>query len=454
MTYLASSFRVRLAATVAVSALGIGLVAAACTTNQVVATRLCTPNNYVYCRCADVGSEGTKQCATTGQSFADCVCNGGELSPGGNAGFVEVDAGDPDPNAIDAKCAGKLAVLAGANESLDLYGAAYGGAGKWTVAVSNGPGLRATPRGALVGNTLVAVWQTRPLIPGNYNMAWTKFAANQTTLSAPSSMGTFVDTAPDFVGGATGGTLFYKPLGSNDIAYDKYSAATGWPADDSINVLTAPNDGTVKKTPPTATPLGTGYAVAFGSGADLSGVTVQASDGTSWDASAPVPSAQGYNGQTPAIAALTGPEDLMVAYQGSDRLIHTATRTKATGAWNAPVLVDNAAQPNGAPSVYALAEGRAILVWRGADNTAAFSVYTPGSPGAWTNPSGIAPAGPALRTPPAIAGGNCASEVTVTYIDNTDGNVWLTFYKDSAWSAPYQVPGMTNMTFANAGEVP
>ena len=449
MTSLASSFRARLAATLAVSALGAGLVAAACTTEQVVASRLCTPNAYVYCRCSD-RSEGTKQCNTTGNSFADCSCgNTGDLTPGGNASFQQVDAGTPDANAIAAKCAGKLAVLAGSSESLDVYGASYGGAGKWSVSVSTGAALRSTPRGALVGTSLIAVWQTRQTL-----MAWTKFSAGQTALSPPSSMGKYTDTAPDFVGGATGGTLVYKMLDSNDLSYESYAGASGWPADDGVNALVIPNSATVQKTPPMVAPLGAGYAIAFGSGSDLSAVNVQTSNGTNWDASAPIAAAQSYNGQTPVIAALTGPEDLMVAYQGPDLKLHSVTRMKATGAWNAPILVDTAASPNGAPAIYTLSEGRAILVWRGSDNTASYSIYTPGSPGTWSNPNGIVASSPRLRTPPAVSGGNCASDVTVTYVDNTDGNVWITFYKDSAWVGPYQVPGMTNMTYAGAGEVP
>ncbi|MBL8717429.1 MAG: hypothetical protein JNL79_15685 [Myxococcales bacterium] len=36
-------------------------------------SRLCTPGNFVFCRCADL-SEGTKKCADDGQSFDECAC--------------------------------------------------------------------------------------------------------------------------------------------------------------------------------------------------------------------------------------------------------------------------------------------------------------------------------------------------------------------------------------------
>ncbi len=53
--------------------------------------RLCTPGNYVFCRCADL-REGTKLCAEDGQSFGECTC-----APVEDTG-VPVEDTEPDPD--------------------------------------------------------------------------------------------------------------------------------------------------------------------------------------------------------------------------------------------------------------------------------------------------------------------------------------------------------------------
>src|SRR4051794_19789647 len=80
----------------------------------------CTPGNYVFCRCED-RSEGTKLCKDDGVAFEACVCDGtgGPITEDPDAGLgtdplVGVDSGGPVSGPIiDAKCAGKLGVVAG-----------------------------------------------------------------------------------------------------------------------------------------------------------------------------------------------------------------------------------------------------------------------------------------------------------------------------------------------------
>lgn len=453
-----SSLRARVAAGgLLLASLGT-VVVTACTTETLSNARLCTPNAYVYCRCKDPNSEGTKQCQSDGQSFAECDCgfSGGQLNPGGGfAGFEPVDGGTTSGTSIDEKCAGKVAVLAGSQESLDVYGISYAGNGKWPLGVSTGAALRSTPRGGLVGSSLIAVWQTRQSL-----MAWTKFEAGQTALTPPTSMGGFTVAPPDFLGGAQG-TLFYQVAAPNgtgpsavvtstpDLATSTYSTTAGWPETDTIDPTKIPGTSTTK-TPPSAVILGTGYAIAFATGSDLSGVAVQVSDGTTWGAATTIAGATNYNGLTPTIGALGGTEDLIVVYQGPDLKLRSATRVKATAKWNTPILVDTAANPNGAPAMTTMADGRAILVWRGADNTPAFSVYADGK---WSNPNGVGASSPKLLTPPAVVAGRCASDATVTYVDGT-GTVWLAFYKNGAFGDAVQVPGVKGVTYAATGEVP
>lgn len=53
----------------------IGAVAA-CAPSE-TSEKVCTPGANVFCRCDD-RREGTKRCATDGQSFAECKCTGSE----------------------------------------------------------------------------------------------------------------------------------------------------------------------------------------------------------------------------------------------------------------------------------------------------------------------------------------------------------------------------------------
>lgn len=53
--------------------------------------RLCTPGNYVFCRCADL-REGTKLCTEDGQAYEECVCAPVEDTD------VPPEDGEPDPD--------------------------------------------------------------------------------------------------------------------------------------------------------------------------------------------------------------------------------------------------------------------------------------------------------------------------------------------------------------------
>src|SRR4051812_36671520 len=76
-----------------VTLLGIAILAACAHETPAATDRICTPANYVFCRCKD-RSEGTKLCNADGTGFAPCDnCLSG--SPGD--GFVE-----PDGEAADA----------------------------------------------------------------------------------------------------------------------------------------------------------------------------------------------------------------------------------------------------------------------------------------------------------------------------------------------------------------
>jgi len=414
--------------------------------------RLCTPKAYVFCRCAD-RSEGTKQCAEDGQSFADCFCGSlGEpppLSPDG-PDFEPVDAKPSRTDGattlpLDDACAGKLAVVASGAEDLYLYGAAFtGGGDKWEVSRSQGAALRGPPRGTLVDGALVAVWLTR------YNLiAWTKFEAGQTTLLPPVSVGSAITSgSPSILATASGARMFYATT-DDTFAVGTYSAASGW--DDASSEL--PVVGTTnlkKKSAPWADAVGGRQLIAFsGEGGALA--TQAQTSGGGWGTQSKIPGAQASE-QPPAIVSLDGgADDLLVVYLGSDLVLRSATRTKSSATWKSPVVVDTAANGSGPPAVTKLDDGRVMLVWRGVNGAPLYAVYG-GSPATWSRPAAILPNLKVISAPSA-ARGRCASQVTATLVDDA-GNVSLALFADNAWKGPYRVPGLAKMTYAGAGEVP
>lgn len=75
-----------------VGLLGLAAIAACSQQAPAAAARICTPGNYVFCRCKD-RSEGTKLCIPDGTGFDPCE---GCLS-----GSPDNDIGEPEPAPVD-----------------------------------------------------------------------------------------------------------------------------------------------------------------------------------------------------------------------------------------------------------------------------------------------------------------------------------------------------------------
>lgn len=411
--------------------------------------RICTPGNYVFCRCED-RREGTKLCRADGVSFDKCDCGSPgkppPLSPDGDSRFVPVDASAP-PDAsvsIDGRCAGKLAVLASGAEDIYLYAGAYTGNGVWAVAKSQGTALRSPPRAALVDQALVTIWQTRFEL-----VAWTKFQANQTTLSPPFSVG-FARTTqtPTIAGNPTSASLYYRA--EEDVLKEgAYSPANGW---DNADTVVPSDGGVVGKSAPAAAVTPTGNVIAF-SGADGTLATQTFASGA-WSAATPIAGAKVLVPQPPALVALDGgAEDALVVYTGSDLVLHSSARAASGQTWSAPIIVDTLAIVDDVPSLAPLSGGRAMLVWKSTNGTPYYSIYDAAKNPPWSAPAGLLSQGnPTILKAPTVAPGHCASEATAAYVA-ADGNVYVALFANGKWTA-YLVPGMTKMTFAGAGEVP
>lgn len=97
---------VRIAACLARLLAGAVLLAGACKQDVVSQDRLCTPGNYVFCRCKDL-SQGTKLCHGDGMGFDACTaCQpGDEVPPTPDALDASTPDTPPDPDASTSDAA-------------------------------------------------------------------------------------------------------------------------------------------------------------------------------------------------------------------------------------------------------------------------------------------------------------------------------------------------------------
>jgi hypothetical protein len=422
----------------------------ACSESSNASDRLCTPGAYVFCRCKD-RNEGTKLCQPNGKDFGACDC--GEpgkpppLTPSGDSRFVPVDTpGAPSDGGvpIDDRCAGKLAVIASSDSDLFLYAAAYKGKGEWVVGKSEGPALRSAPAGALVNGALVAVWRSR------YDLiAWTKFEAGQTALSPPFSVGFAITSQPPaLVGKDASARLFYR-AGEDVHNEGTYTPAKGW---DTADTTVPSQPKIVGKSAPAAITMVAGDVIAF-SGEDGT-IATQSFTSGKWSDATKIEGAQGLPHEAPSLVALAGAaDDALIVYQGTDLLLHWSTRETSTQKWAAPALVDTTTPSEGGPRLAAMANGRAMLVWKSVSGAPWYSVFDAAKTPRWSSPAPLLPQeNISVIHAPTVVSGRCGSDATAGFV-SSDGTVRVALFRDGAWTS-YPVPGMTKMTFAGAGEVP
>lgn len=452
-------------------AFGVMLVAAAIAacksegTNATPAGVKCTPGNYVFCRCED-RSEGTKLCRPDGVSFDMCVCDGTQppITDDPDSGMIGstppmmIDAGPVTGPIIDAKCTGKMGLVAGgistdggfADPDHDAFLATYMGAGMFSVAKSVGLGVRGPVTVLPVGTSLVATYLGR----AGY-MGFTKLAAG--SWSTPSSLGDgSADTTKPTTAILLNGQLRAFYLSSADGRYymQSYSDTNGW-APDALGPGTLAEPSGDAGTPvsgkggPSAAATGTSMTLLF-TGND--GTLGREQYSGSWSFTK-FTNATAYP-STPAIVALDNPggtRDELLVYAGSDLLIHVAARVSSNKAWNAPILFDTAASSTDF-ALQALPGGKAMLIYRDASNKAFFSV--------WSESTGFAPpaplvagTNPELASVPSIARGQCGSDVTIAYAQK-DGFVKILRYTAGTMTGPFDVGGITKATWVGVGELP
>ena len=442
-------------------AIGAALVAAAiaaCNSTNATAPGAvkCTPGNFVYCRCED-RTEGTKLCRPDGVSFDVCKCDGtgGPITPDPVDGGIPstpleaIDAGPVTGPSIDPKCAGKLGLVAGAATDNATFVTTYAGGGVFNTSKSaSSPGVRGPVTILPSGTSLVATYVARLGYLG-----WTKLSG--TAWSAPESLG---DGAADSTQATSMTLLSGQPrlfyLGLDAHFHMGTYGANGWdmlftaapraePAGDSG----APIPG--KSAPATAT-VGSSITLAFaGNDGTLARETFSSG---SWSTITKFTGSLAF-GKAPAIAALDpgGTRDQLLVYPGQDLLLHVAARDSSNKVWNAPILFDTAASSTEL-ALQGLPGGKAMLVYKASNSQGYYAIWAAAT-GFGPPTELVAGKNPDLASVPAITRGLCGSDATIAYAQK-DGLVKILRFTAGAMAGPFDVGGITKVTFVGVGELP
>jgi hypothetical protein len=454
------ALRHRLGVAIGVALLGAGFAACSTSNGAAPAAVKCTPGAYVFCRCED-RSEGTKLCRPDGTSFDACKCDGTQPpiteDPDGGLGSTPlepVDAGPVTGPTIDAKCVGKLGLVAGSAADNATFVASYMGAGAFNTSKSaSSPAVRGPVTIVPSGTSLVATYLARM----GY-LAWTKLTGS--TWSAPESLGDgFADTTH-----ATSMTLlagqpriFY--LGQDAHFHMGTYGANGWDIAFTAGPRAEPPGDAGASVPgksaPAATTVGSSITLAFAgndgtlardtySSGSWSNIT-RFTDTSTWPAA---------YGTAAAIAALDpgGTRDELIVYPGKDLLLHVATRDAGGNhSWNTPILFDTAASSSEI-ALQALPGGKALLVYRASNGQGYYAVWAAST--GFGPPAELVPGkNPELASVPSITRGQCGSDATLAYAQK-DGRVKILRYGGGTMTGPFDVGGITKATFVGVGELP
>lgn len=446
---------------VAMSMALVGAAIAACKSSDPGATTTgthCTPGNYVFCTCED-RNHGTHLCRPDGASFDACVCDGSQppITEDPDAGIISsppemIDAGPVTGPIIDAKCSGKMGLVAGSKApDHDVFFASYMGAGMFSVTKSTGLGVRGPITVLPVGPSLVATYL------GDYQfMGFTKLAAG--SWSTPTSLGATGGASDK----ATSALLlngqiraFYLNASDGKYHMQSYAEATGWQPDATGPGVVAEHSGdsgapVPGKSAPAAAAVGNTITLAFAG--DDGTLAREQYSGSSWS-----PTKFGGSASFPAQPAIValdpgGMHDELLVYAGSDLLLHVATRVSTNKGWNTAFLFDTAASSTDL-ALQAMPGGKAMLVYKSAsDGHGYYSVWSEAAGFATPTPL-VAAGNPELASVPSIARGQCGSDVTIAYAQK-DGLVKILRYSAGTMTGPFDVGGITKATWVGVGEMP
>ena len=408
--------------------------------------RICTPGNYVYCRCEN-RAEGTKLCLPDGNTFDVCKCDGTN-PPDPDAGFTEIDSStNPDsgdagaPN--DTACIGKLFLLGG--NAGGLYAASYKGAGKFTVVSKGGAGASIKGAPSIV-----------PLASGGFGAVYRDafdalYATTFTgTFGTPVRIGAVTASdVPSLAAVSSDLHMIYR--GGDGLHYHGTFTKGAW--DDATAAVTSASVHSFGPSSPTATlPTGDVLTIAY-AGADQ--MLYRQTFATGWTVATAQADASISTVRPQLIALSDGTHDLLVVYASAgDYKLRSAARDAKTKVWSTPILIDPNAYTTDPVSIAPMKGGRAMLIYRGANLKPYFSVYDPVASAAapWSVLAElVTAANPTVASSPAVAMGACGEDAVAVFAQD-NGAVAIQRFVGGTWTLPAAVPGLLNFTDVGIAE--
>lgn len=348
------------------------------------------------------------------------------------------------PMSDSGSCTSTMAVLAMGGSA--LAEATYS-SGAWSVAslvVQGGAAAPAQPALLPFGSGYLGAFVT-----GGAQLDGTGYASSWT---APARIGmkTAQGTPALAVTGSSAHVVYWGGLGDGTYYLGNYSGS--WDTGESP---IEPDGGAQSFGSSAPAAVGVGSSVVMVQSGSNGTLYDQTWTGSTWQAASAHAGTAVVPALSPAVVALQGGSaNLLIVYVRSnnnndDHLMFT---TRTGGAWSTPAEVydtgGNIAYTGFTPTLAALPNGGAMVVWQGGNNMPYESTYTSGT---WAAPVQVASA--TVMAPPSVAQGVCGVTATVAFVQ-TGGQVQVTSLSGSTWSSPTAISGATGMVSVALASTP
>jgi hypothetical protein len=154
---------------------------------------------------------------------------------------------------------------------------------------------------------------------------------------------------------------------------------------------------------------------------------------------------------SPTLITLSTGDLLGVYMRQNDYKLMWTTRTGTT--WSTPALIDTNAFANDPVAMVALANGRALLVYRGSNQQPYFSAFDPLKNPQWTVPAALLGTNPTITSVPSVAAGVCGDDALVAYTKQ-GGGVEFAHFSGGSFTGPDAVSGTTGTTYVAVATKP
>ncbi len=398
---------------------------------------------HVACSSDDGAEHGPSFDGDDGSTGGD-----GKISSGSDGSTTNDDGSTVLPDGAIVCTAGSVAVVGGGSSA--SFAAEATGDQSLTAQAFTAH-LVALPAIAAFGGGYQAVFH----VGGSDQLESTGFSTATWTDLAPIS-GAFAREAPAL---AVSGSTLHLLYQANDDAgggdgfkffHGTLGGAT-WTAGDPMGVGA---DQSFGSHPPAG--AGDSTALVAGQVGTNKSIYVRSYASSTWNPSSQIDDAgaselgsiDGNLGSRPRMIAMTGgTSDMMLVYtrDGDYKLM---SFTRAAGVWSGPALLNVNAYTTEAFQLAALAGGKAIVAWRGADSHGYVSIFDGAN---WSTPNAAAPF--SIESAPGVAIGNCGSVAMAAYA-KSGGNVEVVRFDGTSWGTPAVVTGASGSSFVAIAATP